>query len=111
MRILADEHVPPAFVAALRGEDHDVVVVGRSIAPGTDDRQLFDLAIETDRVVPSADADFRGASGEIDVDSGPGVLACNVDAAPGDVASAVRRIDSLVDTLDGTVLFVPDDWV
>ena len=27
MRLLADEHVPPAFVSALRGEGHDIAIV------------------------------------------------------------------------------------
>ena len=31
MRLLADEHVPTAFVSALDGEGHDVAVVGSEV--------------------------------------------------------------------------------
>jgi len=34
VRLLADEHVPPAFVSALRGEGHDVAVVGDELVAG-----------------------------------------------------------------------------
>lgn len=110
MRILADEHVPPAFVSALRAEDHDVVTVADAVGSGASDHRIFEQAIESGRVVLSADADFRGAS-DVDVDRGPGILACDVDARPGEVATAVRRIDALVDEISGVVLYVPDGWV
>ena len=37
MRLLADEHVPTAFVSALDGEGHDVAVVGGEIGVGYDE--------------------------------------------------------------------------
>lgn len=111
MRLLADEHFPPAFVFALRGEGHDVAVVGEDLAPGTADSTLLEHARDTDRVIPSEDTDFRGADEELALESHPGVLACDTAASPGAVATAVRRIEALVDDPEETVLFVPGDWV
>ena len=53
----------------------------------------------------SADADFRG------IDDHPGILACNVEAAPGRIAAAVRRIDRYSDDLTNAALNVPGRWV
>jgi len=111
VRLLADEHIPPAFVSALRGEGHDVALVGDDVASGTDDSEVLEYARETDRVILSEDTDFRGADAELVVESHPGVLACETAASPGAVATAVRRIEALVDDTEDTVLFVPGDWV
>lgn len=111
MRLLADEHVPPAVVAALRGEGHDVAVVGDDLELGTSDTTLLEYARDTERIILSEDTDFRGADPALDVDVHPGVLACDTAAPAGDIAAAIRRIDALSDDIDGTVLFVPDGWV
>ena len=111
MRLLADEHVPPAIVSALRGEGHDVAVVGDAIELGADDGAIVEYARATDRVVLSEDADFRGADPSLDVESHPGVLVRDTAAQPGEIAAAVRRIDAMSDDLSGTVLFVPGAWV
>jgi predicted nuclease of predicted toxin-antitoxin system len=111
MRLLADEHVPPAFVSALRGEGHDVVVVGDVVDPGADDTVLLEYARDTDRVILSEDTDFRGADPELTAEDHPGILACDTAAPPGEIAAAVRRIDSLTEDLVGTVLFVPGNWL
>lgn len=111
MRLLADEHVPPAIVSALRGEGHDVAVVGDALRLGAADSSIVEFARATDRVVLSEDADFRGADPTLDVESQPGVLVCDTAAQPGVIAAAVRRIDAVSDDLSGTVLFVPGDWV
>lgn len=111
MRLLADEHVPPAFVSALRGEGHDVAVVGDDVEYGTADTAIVEYARETDRVVLSEDTDFRSVDPEMAVGSQPGILACDTSAPPGKVAAAVRRIDALSDDLDGAVLHVPGGWV
>ncbi|PSP46466.1 hypothetical protein BRC69_03565 [Halobacteriales archaeon QH_6_66_25] len=111
MRLLADEHVPPAFVSALRGEGHDVVIVGESIDLGSEDEVLLAHARETDRVILSEDTDFRGADPELIKENHPGILACDTTASPGEIAAAVRRIDTLVDDCTGTVLFVPGNWL
>ena len=111
MRLLADEHMPPAIISALRGEGHDVAVVGDDLESGASDTTLLEHARDTDRCILSEDTDFRGADPELDVESHPGVLACDTAAPAGEVAAAVRRIDTLSDDLDGTVLFVPGTWV
>ena len=107
MRLLADEHMPPAIISALRGEGHNVAVVGDDLELGASDTTLLEYARDTDRVTVSEDTDFRGADPELDVESHPGVIACDTTAPAGEIAAAVRRIDTLSDDLDGTVLFVP----
>mgnify|MGYP006278909097 FL=1 len=111
MRLLADEHVPPAFVSALRGEGHDVAVVGDEVALGATDSKLLEYARDTDRVILSEDTDFYGADDELVVESHPGVLACDMAAAPGVVATAIRRIETLVESTEDTVLFILGGWV
>ena len=111
MRLLADEHIPPAVISALRGEGHDVAVIGDDLELGASDTTLLEYARDTDRVIVSEDTDFRGADPELDVESHPGVLACDTAAPAGEIAAAVRRIDTLSDDLDETVLFVPGTWV
>ena len=111
MRLLADEHIPPAVISALRGEGHDVATIGNDLELGAPDTTLLEYARDTDRAIVSEDTDFRGADPELDVESHPGVLACDTAAPAGEVAAAVRRIDTLSDDLDGTVLFVPGTWV
>ena len=111
MRLLADEHMPPAIISALRGEGHDVAVVGDDLELGASDTTLLEYARDTDRVIVSEDTDFLGAGPELNVESHPGILACDTAAPAGEVAAAVRRIDTLSDDLDETVLFVPGTWV
>lgn len=111
MRLLADEHVPPAIVSALRGEGHDVAVVGESLEFGTPDSEILAFARDNNRVILSEDTDFRGADTELAGEHDPGLLACDTGAPPGEIAAAIRRIEALLDTLDGTVLYVPGDWV
>ena len=111
MRLLADEHIPPAVISALRGEGHDVAVIGDDLESGASDTTLLEYAHDTDRVIVSEDTDFRGADPELDVESHPSVLACDTAAPAGEIAAAVRRIDTLSDDLDETVLFVPGTWV
>lgn len=111
MRLLVDEHIPPAVVSALRGEGHDVAVVGDDLELGAADTTLLAYARETDRTIVSEDTDFRGADPALDLESHPGVLACDTAAPPGEIAAAIRRIDAESDDLNETVLFVPGAWV
>jgi predicted nuclease of predicted toxin-antitoxin system len=111
MRIVADEHVPPAFVTALRGEGHDVSAVGEAVELGSDDAGILDYAREHGRIILSEDVDFRGGDPALDLSAHPGVLACDTTATPGEVAAAVRRIAASSDDLSDTVLFVPGEWV
>ena len=103
--------MPPAIISALRGEGHDVAVVSDDLELGASDTTLLEYARDTDRVIVSEDTDFLGAGPELNVESHPGILACDTAAPAGEVAAAVRRIDTLSDVLDGTVLFVPSAWV
>lgn len=102
--------MPPAIISALRGEGHDVAVVGDDLELGASDTTLLEYARDTDRVIVSEDTDFLGAGPELNVESHPGILACDTAAPAGEVAAAVRRIDTLSNDLDGTVLFVPSAW-
>jgi predicted nuclease of predicted toxin-antitoxin system len=111
VRLLADEHVPPAIVTALRGEGHDVAVVGEAVTFGASDSTLLEHARDTDRVIVSEDTDFRGADPALAVETHPGLLACDTAAPPGKIAAAVRQIDAVSNDLSGSVLFVPGDWV
>jgi predicted nuclease of predicted toxin-antitoxin system len=111
MRLLADEHVPPAIVSALRGEGHDVAVVGDDIDLGAEDTVLLEYARETDRRILSEDTDFRGAAPALNVDDHPGIIACDTTASAGEIAAAIRRIETYTDDLVETVLYVPGGWV
>jgi predicted nuclease of predicted toxin-antitoxin system len=111
MRLLADEHVPTAFVSALDGEGHDVAVVGNELPLSADDKVLLEYARETNRAILSQDTDFRGADPELKGEPFPGVLACDPTASPGEIATAVRRIDAVTDDLSETVLYVPGEWL
>lgn len=111
MKLVADEHVPPAFVKALRGDGHDVTAVGDAVELGVDDDSILDYARDHDRVIVSEDSDFRGADPNLDIENHPSVLACDTTAKPGDIVAAVRRIERLSDDLTNTVVFTPHDWV
>lgn len=111
MRLLADEHVPPAIVSALRGEGHDVAVVGDDVELGSEDTVLLEYARETDRLILSEDADFRGANPELNVEYHPGILACDTAAPAGEIAAAIRRMEMYTDDLTETILYVPGNWL
>lgn len=111
MKFIADEHIPPAFVKSLRGEGYDVVEIDETVGLGTNDDSILKYAIEQDRVIISEDTDFRGADSTLDIETHPGILACDTAAAPGAIVTAVRRIDESADDLTDTILFVPGGWV
>ena len=48
MRLLADEHVPTAFMPALAGEGHDVAAVGSEVAFVFDNLSNISLDIFSD---------------------------------------------------------------
>ena len=68
MKFIADEHIPPAFVKALRGEGYDVVEVNETVGLGTADDSILEYAVEQGRVVISEDTDFRGADSTLDLE-------------------------------------------
>jgi predicted nuclease of predicted toxin-antitoxin system len=71
VKFIADEHVPPAFVKALRGEGYDVVEVDETVGLGTADDSILEYAVEQRRVIISEDTDFRGADSTLDLDTHP----------------------------------------
>jgi predicted nuclease of predicted toxin-antitoxin system len=56
-RLLADENVPGAVVAALRQQGHDVAWI-REDAPGSPDPEVLERAQRENRVVVTFDKDF-----------------------------------------------------
>ena len=110
MRLLADEHVPPAIVAALHSDGHNVERVGESIELGSDDRTVLEHAIATDRVILSEDVDFRGGNPSLSAEPHPGVLVCDTDAQASRIAVAGGRIEEFAVPLDGSVFYVPGNW-
>lgn len=57
MRILADENVPRAVIAALREDQHDILWV-RDVAPGMDDAEVLAVAQQQRRILITFDKDF-----------------------------------------------------
>lgn len=93
---------------ALRAEGYDVTAVGRTVI-GSEDDTILDYARKENRVVLREDSDFHGADPDLDLTDHPGIFACDVNAQPGDIATAVRRIDDMSDDLTETVIFIPKD--
>lgn len=58
MEILADENVRRDLVVALRAMGHDVQWISE-IAPGAPDKQVFEIAAQTGRILLTADRDFN----------------------------------------------------
>jgi hypothetical protein len=46
-----------------------------------------------------------------DVEDQPGILACETAASPGEIAAAIRRIETFTDDRTGSVLYVPGDFL
>lgn len=65
MRFLLDENLPPLVAAALREYGHDVLDVADSAHRGRSDADLWQLAIEEQRIIVTRDLDFplTGAEG------------------------------------------------
>lgn len=58
MRFLLDEGLPARLAAHLRGEGHDVTVVGRDYPYALKDRDILAIARREGRVVLTNDKDF-----------------------------------------------------
>ncbi|WP_233737801.1 DUF5615 family PIN-like protein [Halocatena pleomorpha] len=82
MRLVADEHIPPAFVTALRGEGYDVTAVGSAVDLGSEDDTILDYTREGNRVGLSEDSDFRGTDPGLDLTDNPGIFACGATPDP-----------------------------
>lgn len=85
---------------------HDAVRVQEDLELGFDDGAIVQYWREEGRIILTNDGFFR-----FDDRSGVLLLARQT-AAPRAVATAVRRIESLVgvDALDGRVMHVPGEW-
>lgn len=57
MRFLADEHLPPMMVEALRADGHDVLAA-RDHFSGFSDVDLVGAALAADRIILTFDADY-----------------------------------------------------
>lgn len=111
MKIIADEHIPPAFVSALRSMGYDVEAVGDTVRLGAEDQNILDYAREDQRVILTEDSDFQGANPELDLSDHPGILACDTGAKPGDIAAAIQEIDRVSDQLNDSIIFIPKNWI
>lgn len=58
MRLLLDNNLSPKLVALLAEAGHDVVHVREHDMSAADDRMVLNFAVETGRVLVSADTDF-----------------------------------------------------
>ena len=113
-RFLTDEHVPGAFVAALRSLGHDVVRAKDELPEGSDDARLLTFAEETGRIVVTCDMRFTLIDG-VAVTDHAGVIHADqvvLQAAPEDAASGVDRIVSIIPTeeLPGSVFYL-SNWL
>lgn len=88
-----------------------MTAVGGAVDLGSEDDTLFNYAREENRVVLSEDTDFRGTDPDLEFSEYPGVFACDVNAQPGDIATAVRRVDDMSDGLNEMVIFIPKNCV
>lgn len=107
MKVLCDEHVPPAVVNALRSEGVDTATVADALEPGTADADLLAYCVDHGYVLLTNDSDFVGRSGH------RGVLYYDDQGAgPRDLVRAVRTIADLLeyDHLADRTFFVPDGW-
>jgi len=58
MRLLADMHISPLTVEALRTWGHDVVRVNEVMAADAADEQIVELALQQRRTILTQDLDF-----------------------------------------------------
>jgi len=108
MKILCDEHVPPAIVNALDSEGFTVVTVADELESGTADADLLRFAADQGYVVLTNDSDF------VDRIDHAGVLYYDDQSlSHRELLRAVRRVDDVLDEehrRDRTV-FLPDGWI
>jgi predicted nuclease of predicted toxin-antitoxin system len=109
VKLIADEHIPNSFIAALRAEEYDIVRSKDILPEGEDDSEIVAYAEEHNRVILSEDGDFRGR--EIDLDDHPGVIACETRVSAGQIVAAIREIDAYTNDLNNSIVRVPDGWV
>lgn len=77
MRLLADENISGAVVAALRADGHDVAWV-RTEAPGSDDDAVLQRAVRERRIILTFDKDFGERAGVTGLPLESGVILVRV---------------------------------
>lgn len=98
MRLLADENIPGAVVAALTGAGHDVVWI-RQTTPGASDPAVLEIPREGGRILLSFDKDFGELVFKRRLPAPPGLIllrftpASPTEAAEFVVAMLQRQID------------------
>lgn len=108
MRLVCDHHVPTRLVHALRETPGiDVVTVAETLGPRTDDADIVEFAVETDRVILTNDDDFFTIYGQY------GLLVYEQvnRPAPTEVVAAVESIADAYDDHRDINEWVPDGWV
>ena len=92
MRILADVNVPEEHVAALRGDDHEVVWSRQvsELGPEASDEAIIGYAEREQFAVLSTDATDFG-----NVDASVAVFVATQEQTGGEVRTAVAHIDAL----------------
>lgn len=102
MRLLADVHVKSSYISALESHGHDVTRVQDVMAA---DAAIIERACEDGRIViTNDDKDFSQFG------THPGVLFVPQDMRPGDVETAVSRIERQFDDFADEVQYLRD-WV
>lgn len=79
MRILANENIPAAAVAALETAGHDVAWVSR-VSPGASDREVLTRAAQEHRVIVTFDKDFGELACRSRLSADTGVILCRFAA-------------------------------
>lgn len=103
MRLLADVHVKSSYLTALRSHGHHVVRVQDVMSRDAPDTDIVDRArVENLVVLTNDDKDFG------QFDSHAGVLFVPQDMRPGDVETAVSRIEHQFDDLVDEVQYLKD---
>lgn len=92
LAFLADEHVPRAYVRALRSSGFTVEQVGDDHPGGIDDESLLEIGLEQGLVLVTNDRDFVGLAQERP--HAGVVVYTDQGIAAGEFVGTVRRIDA-----------------
>jgi predicted nuclease of predicted toxin-antitoxin system len=93
LRLLADENVPGAVVAALRMAGHDIAWV-RADAPGQSDGTVHSRAIRERRILVTFDKDFGELARHVTLPAGCGVVLLRVPMSS--AAAAAVSITAII---------------
>lgn len=103
MRLLADVHVKSSYLGALESHGHDVTRGQDVMVPDAPDAAIIERAREEGRVViTNDDKDFSQFG------THPGVVFVPQDMRPGDVETAVSRVEHQFDDLTDEIQYLRD---